>query len=416
MPKNQSDTDFEADFRRKELQLKDILDITQAININSSEESLYFMYKLTLQGSLNVGKLALYVLDERWQCKVSFGTEHKPVVLENAALEGVLEQAFVENLTFEKDFFREFDVVIPVLHKDEILAYTFLDKYEQQAGEEAKEIDTGFVQALTNIIIVAIQNKKLARQQLKQAGQKKEMEIAQRVQSLLFPKHLPQSAELKIKATYYPQDLIGGDYYDYIPLAEGKFLICVADVSGKGIPAALLMSNVQATLRVLVRQTHNLKTIVEELNLLIFENAEGEHFITFFMAIYDRKSQSLTYINAGHNPPFFYNFNTHLSHLLENGTTVLGAFVPLPFIEETTLQNVNNALIFGYTDGITESNNPEEEQFGIDRLVKFLRQHPKTDLAELHGNLISKINYFRKEVPFTDDITLLSCRIHLGAH
>jgi sigma-B regulation protein RsbU (phosphoserine phosphatase) len=374
------------------------------------------MYKLTLQGSLNVGKLALYVLDERWQCKVSFGTEHKPVVLENAALEGVLEQAFVENLTFEKDFFREFDVVIPVLHKDEILAYTFLDKYEQQAGEEAKEIDTGFVQALTNIIIVAIQNKKLARQQLKQAGQKKEMEIAQRVQSLLFPKHLPQSAELKIKATYYPQDLIGGDYYDYIPLAEGKFLICVADVSGKGIPAALLMSNVQATLRVLVRQTHNLKTIVEELNLLIFENAEGEHFITFFMAIYDRKSQSLTYINAGHNPPFFYNFNTHLSHLLENGTTVLGAFVPLPFIEETTLQNVNNALIFGYTDGITESNNPEEEQFGIDRLVKFLRQHPKTDLAELHGNLISKINYFRKEVPFTDDITLLSCRIHLGAH
>ena len=115
---------------------------------------------------------------------------------------------------------------------------------------------------------------------------------------------MPYNKRVKIKATYFPHDLIGGDYYDYIPVDKKRFIICIADVSGKGIPAALLMSNFQASLRTLIRQTNDLKEIVSELNHLTYENAQGEHFITFFIAMYDKSKHTLTYINAGHNPAF----------------------------------------------------------------------------------------------------------------
>jgi sigma-B regulation protein RsbU (phosphoserine phosphatase) len=103
-----------------------------------------------------------------------------------------------------------------------------------------------FIQALSNIIIVAIENKKLARKQLEQEAFRKELEIASDVQQFLFPDKLPNTERLKMEASYLPHDLVGGDYYDFIPINKNQFLLCVADVSGKGIPAALMMSNFQA--------------------------------------------------------------------------------------------------------------------------------------------------------------------------
>src|SRR5690606_1346513 len=126
------------------------------------------------------------------------------------------------------------------------------------------------------------------------------------------------------RASYFPHQTVGGDYYDYVRLPEDKFLVCIADVSGKGIPAALLMSNFQASLQALVRQTTDLDYIIRELNFLVKQNSGGERFITFFAAIYDLKKRRLTYINAGHNPPLLISGGKIL--LLEQGTTVLGAF------------------------------------------------------------------------------------------
>jgi sigma-B regulation protein RsbU (phosphoserine phosphatase) len=403
-------------YQRIELELNAILEITRAINNNASEESLYMMYKFTLRGNLNIEKLALFVWDEKWHCKVSFGHSKAFIgaVLETQALREVKEITQTEGLNFDNEAFKEFEIVIPVFHKDNILAYVFLNKYHTALNGEnptTHEVDTRFVQTLSNIIIVAIENKKLVRKQIKQEAFKKEMEIAKSVQSLLFPKKLPYGKELQIKATYFPHDLIGGDYYDYIPLSYTQFILCVGDVSGKGVPAALLMSNFQACLRTLVRQTNNLKQIVEELNYLIYDTARGEHFITFFICLYDKAKHTLTYINAGHNPAFLYDFNTNQSQMLESGTIVLGSLRPLPFLIETTLNNLKNFFLFNYTDGVTEVINPEQEQFGIDRLIEFLKSRKKVELSEIHGQLVSRISNFKKEMAFVDDITLLSCRV-----
>lgn len=403
---------LEAQFHQIELELNAILEITQAINNNASEESLYMMYKFTLRGNLHIDKLALYVMDERWECKVNFGTNGlvPNIAFETPQLISITEATYTENISFQNQSFKEFDIVIPILHKDRVLAYAFFNKVLN--AETIKE-EIRFVQALSNIIIVAIENKKLVRKQLQQEAFKKEMEIAKQVQSLLFPKKLPYDEELKIKATYFPHDLIGGDYYDYIPLSDKKFIICIADVSGKGIPAALLMSNFQASLRTLVRQTDNLKQIVEDLNLSIYENARGEHFITFLIALYNEENHTLKYINAGHNPAFLYDFKANMALDLDNGTTILGVFSPLPFLEETTINNLRDFFLFMFTDGVVEVANPSGEQFGHERLTEFLKIRKLIDLSMIHGNLISRINNFKKDQQYVDDITLLSCRVEV---
>ena len=121
----------------------------------------------------------------------------------------------------------------------------------------------------------------------------------------LFPKELPYGKDLKIFSSYEPHKMVGGDYFDYIPIDENQFLICIADVSGKGIPAALLMSNFQASLRTLIRQTTKLEKIVRELNYQILQNSNGESFITFFVAIYNKTLKDKSHVMAKHMDRFF---------------------------------------------------------------------------------------------------------------
>jgi sigma-B regulation protein RsbU (phosphoserine phosphatase) len=396
--------------RIKELELNSLLEITQAINNNLPEESLYKIYNFTLRANLNISRLALYILshDNNWQSKVYFGTEANftKIPMEPSKLQ-VREVTLLEKVDIPQEF-REFDIVIPVFHKDKVLAYVFVS--EMRKNGEAHAIDTTFVQTLTNIMVVAIENKKLARRQLAQEALNKELEIAQQVQTMLFPKKMPYTDTLQVKAYYFPHHSIGGDYYDFIEIGEDKFLICIADVSGKGVPAALLMSNFQASLRILARRTTNLEEIVRELNYVIYQNSGGGSFITFFCGLYERDSQKFTFINAGHNPPFFCDDKDQI-HLLEKGTTVLGVFHPLPFLDKLVMEKVQSFLLMTYTDGVVETRNHEDEEFGHDRLMEFFEENKQTNPEELHARLVSLIDMFRVGNQYADDVTIFSCRV-----
>ena len=399
----------------KELELNALVDITQSINNNVEEDKLYAIYNFTLKGSLHVKKSALFVFDkEEWQRKTISDAKilFTPDKLELKVLQNITETTHLNSLNLKDNIYKEFTWVVPIQYKDKRLAYLFLytDSFITEESPLHQSI-VRFVETLTSIVIVALENKKLIKEQVGQAALKKEMEIAKQVQTLLFPKHLPYEKHLKIKATYFPHALIGGDYYDYIPLKDDKFILCIADVSGKGIPAALLMSNFQASLRTLVRQTQDLKKIIEELNYQIYQNALGEHFITFFIGLYDRKNKNLSYINAGHNPAFLLNITKKESILLDKGTTILGIFHPLPFLEENSIEDLSDFYLFNYTDGVTEVNNPEGEQFGAERLFKFIESMQTVEPPEIHSHLVSKINLFKKNIPFPDDITMLSCKV-----
>jgi phosphoserine phosphatase RsbU/P len=403
--------DIKKQFEIKELELNALLEITQAINSNLPEESLYKIYNFTLRSNLNITKLALFVLDDEWSCKASFGTDHH---FHKSKLLPALKT--IQDITHLKEFeqcdFTEFDIVIPVTHKGTTLALVFVGGLDRNDPRYENEDGIRFIQALSNIIIVAIENKKLARKQLAQEAFRKELEIASDVQQFLFPEKLPNTPILKLEASYLPHDRVGGDYYDYIPINQNQFLICVADVSGKGIPAALMMSNFQAVLRTLLRQTPNLTDIIEALNFQVLENTKGEKFITFFAAIYDLRLKTMIYVNAGHNPPILLDRKNGI-RLLEDGATVLGAMHPLPFLNEGFVTDLDEFLLFCYTDGLIETLNEKEEEFGMDALMEYFKQ-PQTytkSLKTIHQDLIVGLDAFKGRNGYHDDITMLSCRV-----
>ncbi len=396
---------------RKELELNALLEITQAINSNVPEESLYKIFHFTLRSNLNIKKLALYVFDERWTCQASFGTKKNFQKLQLDDRFHLIRQVHKMTDFAEQCEFHEFDLVIPVAHENDTLAVVFVGGLD--ANSQGTDLQDGvkFIQALSNIIIVAIENKKFARKQLEQEAFRKELEIASDVQQFLFPQKLPNTERLKLEASYLPHDLVGGDYYDFIPINKNQFLLCVADVSGKGIPAALMMSNFQASLRTLLRQMPNLTEIVEALNYQVLENAKGEKFITFFGAIYDINLKTLVYVNSGHNPPLLWD-KKHGIRLLEDGSTVLGAMHPLPFLREGFITDLDDFLLFCYTDGLTETANEKGEEYGQQALITYFEKNHDKELKTIHQDIIVSLDGFKGRNSYRDDITMLSCRVH----
>jgi sigma-B regulation protein RsbU (phosphoserine phosphatase) len=390
----------------KEMEVNSLLEITQAINNNLDEEALLKIYEFTIRANLNISKLVLFVFEESWQCKVNFGTstdyadQEFPEKIIKAGEEGKSVESVLE------EPYDEFNIVVPIKHKSEMLAFVFASPKDS----DGQDINTTFLQAISNLIMVAIQNQRLAHRQLRQEAFRRELEIAKDVQKLLFPENLPYGVRLKVEASYLPHQSIGGDYYDYIPINQNQFLICIADVSGKGIPAAIMMSNFQAALRTLLRTTPNLTQIVEVLNYQILENAKGENFITFFGAIYDHKLNTLVYVNAGHNPPFLIDKENGVREL-DEGCTVLGMFHPLPFINEGFVTDLHSFSLYLYTDGLTETENEKDEEFGSERIQEFLEKNLDTDLKLIHKDLLDELDVFKGKLPYKDDITLVSCRL-----
>ncbi len=405
-----NEAELQKQLDRKQLELNALLEITQAINANVPEASLFKMFNFTLRSNLNIRKLALYVFDQDWKCQVNFGTKTNFLKCKLDDRFHLIKQVH-KLIDFESECdFHEFDLVIPVAHQSETLAVVFIGGLDASRNGQGYEEAVKFIQALSNIIIVAIENKKLAGKQLEQEAFRKELEIAGDVQQFLFPSKLPNTARLKMAASYLPHDLVGGDYYDYVPINKNQFLMCVADVSGKGIAAALMMSNFQASLRTLLRQMPNLSEIVEALNFQVLESTKGERFITFFAAIYDLNLKTLVYVNAGHNPPLLWDRKNGI-RLLEDGCTVLGAMHPLPFLREGFVPDLDDFVLFCYTDGLTETVNEKGEEFGQTSLMKYFEENHYKELSAMHQDIIVTLDGFKGKNSYRDDITMLSCRV-----
>ena len=173
-----------------------------------------------------------------------------------------------------------------------------------------------------------------------------------------------------------------------------------------------MMSNFQASLRTLLRQTPNLTDIIEALNFQVLENTKGEKFITFFAAIYDIRLKTMVYVNSGHNPPILIDKKNGI-RLLEEGSTVLGAMHPLPFLNEGFVTGLEDFLLFCYTDGLTETINESEKEYGTETLIEYFSR-PDTytkDLKTIHQDIIVDLDNFKGRNAYHDDITILSCRV-----
>lgn len=405
-------SDLKKHFELKELELNALLEITQSINNNLPRESLYKIFNFTLRANLKLKKLALYVYDEHWACKVNFGTQNNFFKINPT--DSILLADGISNLEGldEHDPFAEFEKVVPVKHKGNLLGVVLLGGYNRDDYRNG-EINLNFIEALSNIIIVAVENKKLARKELEQRTFQKELEIARNVQHFLFPKKLPNNEKIRLHSSYLPHQKVGGDYFDYIPVDENQFIICIADVSGKGIPAALLMSNFQASLRTIVRQTTKFEKIIRELNYQILQNSNGESFITFFAGLYNKADKYFKYVNAGHIPPIFYSAQTGLTQL-EKGTTVLGIIDNLPFLNVGKIRDIEKFFFFSFTDGLIETFDEEDEPFGAERVLEIISEHKDKNLKDLHRIVIDEVTRFKGSRDFNDDITLFSCSVNFS--
>ncbi len=395
---------------KRQAELSALLEITRAINSNVPSQVLIDMLETIMRNNLKVEKFRLLLLNiEQFYCVSNFGGE-----LENFEdLQFIADELLplkvpVSIRDHPNPIIHNFDYFIPVHHKEEALAFVLVGKME--GDEKMFDNNVDYIQTLINVIVVAFENKKLFKERLNRESLQREVELARQVQNMLIPQQLPNNMFLDVEAIYRPHQSIGGDFYDFIQISNEEFLWCVADVSGKGISAALIMANFQASLRALVSLRTPLPVLIEKLNQIVYNNTKGDRFITVFLGIYDDSTRTIKYINAGHNATLVIQNDDVI--LLTKGTTMIGAFDKLPFVNEGGLKLERGAIIFNYTDGIIEFDGDEEQSISEEQLIEFLRENKNKDLKQLHKTLINKIEILRNHSEATDDITILSLKIN----
>jgi len=400
---------LENQIKVKDFKLNSLLEITTAINSNCRVDQLIRIYAFILKEQLGFQRFILFNEQEDWNCllKVGFKGKFKDIDVKRD-LSRFKEITVIESS--QSKLLAEFDVIIPVYHKEKALAYLLLSGIKNTETDTTEnKADRSFVQTLTNIIVVAIENKRMAKQSIVQERIKKELEVASEMQKLLFPSDLPSNRRMDISAKYTPRHEVGGDYYDFIPLGDDEYIICIADVSGKGIGAAMLMANFQATIRTLFNyQRFEMEFLMEELNKKVMKSAKGEKFITFFIAHYNATSRELKYVNAGHNHPFITNGRK--VEMLSEGCIGLGMLDELPFIHIGKKILKPNTTIVLYTDGIVELENDKEEYFGIEKLVKLVHSYYPLKMEDMNNLIFSKLDEWRGDLNLVDDTAIFSCR------
>jgi len=259
-----------------------------------------------------------------------------------------------------------------------------------------------------------LKNTRLLQEAIEKERLKADIKIASEIQKLLIPNQLPEIEDLEIAATYIPCKEMSGDFYDIIPMKDGKWAFIMADVSGKSIPAAMLMSNFQASVRTIFQFSDNLAWIMENLNQMIMRQTSADRYITVFAAIYDSHSGVLDYVNAGHNPPFILKKSKEFT-LLNKGGIFLGAF-PWEY-EKTGLKLENDDLLVIYTDGLVEAMNEKEEEFELERLKQLVKANQHQKLSELKETIIEAVRDHVGSQQLEDDFTLMLIRkIKINGH
>jgi len=250
----------------------------------------------------------------------------------------------------------------------------------------------------------------LIEEQRKKQRLENEVSIAREVQEQLFPRVFPSVPGLELAAICRPARVVSGDYYDFIPLGPTRVGIAVADISGKGISAALLMASLQAALRSIApTDTHPCTAdIVSRVNRHLFLNTSEDHYATLFYAIYDSTARTLTYTNAGHLAPFFVTDG--IVQQLDEGGTVVGLFEN-PGYTERTLEAKAGSLLVAFSDGITEPENVYGEEFGIERLKTTTLRQRDIPVQRLAESLVSAAEQWAGSPEQMDDMTIVIARM-----
>ncbi|HPA52849.1 MAG TPA: SpoIIE family protein phosphatase [Thermoanaerobaculia bacterium] len=283
------------------------------------------------------------------------------------------------------------------------------DKENRQGGiDDFGPADVRILSLFGNQAAIALENARLHREAVEKEKMEREIEIAASIQRAILPTTLPAVSGILIAAGNRPTRQVGGDFYDVYPLPDGRVAFCVADVAGKGIPAALLVSTVHACIHLLVEAgASDLTALVARTNRHLARFSSTRKFVTLFLAVYDPSDRSLRYVNAGHNPGI--RISAAGTELLPSGGVPIGMFESATQTESRLFLSPGDLVVL-YSDGITEAVDAKDEEFGMERLTRLLESGRALPPNVLKDRIFAAVEGFTRGVPQYDDQTVLVAR------
>ncbi len=401
--------------------LECLIEATKLLNSTLDLDKILKILLELATKNLNAKRGTIYLVDEKrnelWS-RVLKGNEIKEIRLpRGVGIAGHVwktgETIIVRDAYQDPRFFRGIDEItgfrtktmlcLPLRNKDGVIIGVF-QILNKRTGVFGKD-DGAFLEGLSAHAAIAIENARLHQEALEIERLEKELQIAAAIQKQLLPSVIPPIPGYQVSATALPCKEIGGDFFDVIKVGENKCALAIADVAGKSVPAAMLVSTLQAVLHAYLERDMPLVQLVEKLNKVVYFDSTPERYITFFIALLDCKHHLLTSVNAGHNFPYLFRSNGKFQRL-EDGGLPLGMFETMGYrVQEIQVQP--NDVLLMYTDGVTESMNKKRKQYGEKRFLNCVRQNLSRSAEEVQTAVCQDVQSFTENIPQWDDFTML---------
>jgi len=297
-------------------------------------------------------------------------------------------------------------MAVPLQTKDRIIGLIYVDS--PSILREFTKDDLSLLTVMANVAGIKIEHARLAEVEEGERIMKRDLSQAAEIQRRMLPEGAPEVLHADLAGFNAPCRTVGGDYYDFFPYPDGRVAMTLGDVSGKGMPASLMMAELHARVQVLAEDPGNLAAFMTRLNKATCVKCPSNRFVTFFFCVLDLVSGELRFANAGHNPPILVRASGE-TQMLEGGGPVLGILPPAVYTEECERLERGDMLVL-YSDGVTEANNPDYEEYGEERLIEVLKQHHREPASAIVDAVTTSLAEFTAGAPQADDITLAVAR------
>lgn len=390
-------------------ELNTLFDLSKEFNLLSNRDKISRIFKFALMGQLLIRS---FFLIYRTGNGIELLTSSNFSASDSESLKKIFdlskEIAMVDEELLEQ---------IPALRSSEISSFISISVQGRKiavigvgkrANEKAlTESDYNFLKSLANLAVNSIQRTFLLEERIEKERMEEELLLAKSIQNRLMPDPIPDVKGLDLSAITVSSYQVGGDYFDVAETPDGNHIFAIADVTGKGFPAALLMANLQSMLHILLPFDITLTLATERINNLIYQNTPADKFITFFWGKYHHETRVFKYVNAGHNPPLLLKHNSDDFVELSEGGLLLGAMESMTPYESRDVTLEQGDIVVCYTDGVNEAQSGEmTEEFGMERFKNVILSNRDNRAAEISDKIISAVTEFAGGHQF-DDVTLM---------
>ncbi len=397
---------------RKVHDLNTLLQLSKDFNLMVDRDEIARVFKFAMLGQMLIRTFffALDVDGEKSIVSIS-GMKETP---SDEDLDHLFEMEDVVHLQVDEecDFLRKNDInlLIGLRFQNEKIGVVGVGASANQ--QEYGEAEVNFLQSLGNLALLTIQKSLLLEERLEKQRLDEELNLAKAIQKGLLPEPLPELPGFELAAINVSSRQVGGDYFDFITTPDQGHLLAIADVTGKGVPASLLMANLQSMLHALAPIDISLSEATGSINDIIHKNTPADKFITFFWGKMSADGKRFKYVNAGHNPPILFREGSDTPILLEEGGLILGAMPTMLPYETAEVELKSGDILTFFTDGVTEALNIEQtEEYDEWRLIECIRKNRHLSSQKIIDTVITDINTFSNNIQY-DDITMIVLRVN----